>query len=268
VGKASLFERLGFVAGQPMSLELFREQVIEVLRLEQPGAIIERRNRDEIEVRWERDPHGPLTFSVDETYALYLRSPRELIAAIQHAALFILITSVTPTLEALTVLIQASGYNPDANPAYPALTRPIVDELLAVVVIDNIYGYQFLAAASLREALGLDDAALWERALQNTIARLQVEDTPQRPGEAKVLLRGDGLATSLLLVDEFWDPPRQSEALVVAPVAPNKIAVAPARDGRALRVLRQMMKSDPLSREWRQFKGLLARRQGRWEVVR
>jgi len=57
--------------------------------------------------------------------------------------------------------------------------------------------------------------------------------TPSPGNRMRHLRRQPWRDPSLLLVDEFWDPPRQSEALVVAPVAPNKIAVAPARDGRA-----------------------------------
>jgi hypothetical protein len=267
VGKGSLLERLGFAPKPPMSIEVFREQVIEVLILEQPRAIIERRNRDEVEVQWEVGATGPLTFSVQEAYAWYLKEPRELIAAIQNAAIYILISSVSPTLDMLTVVVQGADYHPQPNPENPPLARLIVNGLLAIVAIDNRYGYQFLGASSLRDELNLDDADLWSRGLQNTIARLEIDDVPLDRGRPTDLLRGDGLATSLILVDEFWDAPRQSEALVVAPIAPNKLAVAPERDRRSIRLLRESMRSDPLDRQWRRFKGLLVRREGRWEVL-
>ena len=134
-------------------------------------------------------------------------------------------------------------------------------------VIDNAYGYQNLPAAHLRDQLKLDDTALWECAMQNTIARLDIDDVPMVRGQPTELLRGDGLATSLILADDFWDSPRQSEALVAAPVAPNKLLVAPERDARSLKTLRQAMRRDPLDPEWRSFRGLLVRRGGRWEVL-
>ena len=109
--------------------------------------------------------------------------------------------------------------------------------------------------------------ARWDRAMRNTLARLEIENVPLERNRPTELLRGDGLATSLLLVDEFWDPPRQSEAMVTAPIAPNKLGVAMEGDTRSLKLLRQMMKRDPLDPHWRQFRGLLVRRQGRWEVL-
>ena len=267
VGKSSLLKRLGFAPKSPMSIEVFREQVIEVLLLEHPRAVIERPNRDEIGVQWESGLKGPLTFSVQDPYAWYLTDPRELIAAIQQAAIYILISSVSPTLDMLTVVVQGADYHPHPNPENPPLTRTIVDGLLAVVTVDNRYGYQFLGASSLRDELKLDDAGLWSRAMQNTIARLEIDDVPLEAGRPTNLLRGDGLATSLLLVDEFWDAPRQKEALVAAPVAPNKLAVAPEGDRRSIRRLRETMRTDPLDPQWRRFKGLLVRREGRWEVL-
>lgn len=250
-----------------MSIEVFREQVIEFLLLEQPLATIERRNRDEIEVQWEANAKDPLSFSVQEAYAWYLRDSRVLIPAIQQAGIYILISSVRPTLDTLVVVVEGEGYHPHPDPEKPAVTRPIADGLLAVVTVDNRYGYQFLTAASLRDEFDLDQADIWNRAYQNTVARLEIDDVPLPAGQATQLLRDDGLATSLMLVDEFWDAPRQNEALVVAPIAPNKLVVAPERDGRAIKRLREAMRTDPLDPQWRLFKGLLTRRERRWEVL-
>jgi|GEM_PF-3419566 len=263
-----LLERLGFVAKPPMSMEVFREQVTEMLLLEHPDAQIERRNRDEIEVRWAFDPAAPLTYSVAQAYAWYLRNPRELVPAIGRIGSYILISSIAPTPEALTVIVQPAGYNPDAVADRPAITRPIVEGLLAVVVIDNAYGYQFLTGASLRDRLGMQEDALWERALNNTIDRLDLNDVPLDRVRGGELLRNDGLATSLLLFAPFWDAPGQKTPLVVAPVAPNKILVAPEADRRAVAFLRETMKRDPLDIHWRRFGGLLVRRNGAWEVLR
>lgn len=250
-----------------MSMEVFREQVIEMVLLERPGAAVERRNRDEIEVRWAHRADEALSFSVGQAYEWYLKTPRALIPAIEWIGRFILISSVAPTTDALTVVVKGAEFGANRDPADRSLTRPIVEGLVAVVVIDNAYGYQTLPASHLRDQLKLDDAALWTSAMRNTVARLEIDHVPMARGEPTELLRGDGLATSLLLVDEFWDPPRQSEALVAAPVAPNKLLVAPERDIRSLRMLREAMRSDPLDPEWRTFRGLLARRAGRWEVL-
>jgi len=238
-----------------------------MLLLERPEAAIERPDRDAIEVRWDGHEDGPLTFSVAEAYGWYQQNPRELVRAIERVGTFILISSVKPAPEALAVIVQGSRYNASANPAHPALIRPVVDELVAVVLVDNKYGYQFLTAPTLRDQLGLDDAALWDRAMRNTLARLEIDTVPLEANRPTELLRGDGLATSLLLVDEFWDPPRQNDVLVAAPVAPNKLGVAAERDTRSIKVMRRMMSRDPLDPHWRQFRGLLVRRQGRWEVL-
>jgi hypothetical protein len=268
MGKASLFERLGLVSRPSMSMENFREQVIEVLLLEHPTAAVQRRNRDEIEVGWERRLDEPLTFSVSQAYGWYLKKPAMLIDAIREIATYILISSVTPTLHALAVLVRSAEYGPEGEPMNAHLRREIVDGLFGVVVIDNLYGYQHLTRRSLGDEFGLDEASLWDRALENTVVRLEIKEVPLERGVPTTLLRGDGLATSLLLADTFWDPPRQVETLVAAAVAPNKLVVAPERDSKSLRKLRQLMERDPLSADWRHFKGLLARRQGRWEVLR
>jgi hypothetical protein len=104
--------------------------------------------------------------------------------------------------------------------------------------------------------------------MKNTRERLELEDVPLRAGEPGELLRGDGLATSLLLMDEVWDPPRQPAPVAVAPVAPNKLLFAPIDDPLALTNMRTAMQLDPLSADWRRFRDLLVRRDGRWEVLR
>jgi hypothetical protein len=263
----SLLGRFGLRSRPPLSLEVFRERVIEVLLSEHPDAAIDRREHDGIEVRWTSAGRKPHSFSVGPGYAWYLQRPHEMAAAIQYVAAVILISSVPPSVESLVVVVKALGYNPAADPEDPALTRPLARELVAVAVIDNPYGYQNLTASRLREELGLSDEALWERAMQNTLARLDIDHVPMERNQPTELLRDDGLATSLLLVDEFWDPPRQDQVLIAAPVAPNKLVVAAEQDTRSLKVLRQIMKSDPLDVEWRQFRGLLVRREGRWAVL-
>jgi hypothetical protein len=262
-----LLGRFGLRSRSPLSLEIFREQVIEVLLLEHPDAAVDRWDRDGIGVRWTGASSEFHSFSVGPAYAWYLQQPHELIAAVQHVAAVILISSVRPSLEALAIVVKGSRYNPKADPEDPALVRPLISELVAVAVIDNPYGYQNLTASRLRGELGLSDEALWERAMQNTLERLDIDCVPMERNGPTKLLRGDGLATSLLLIDEFWDPPRQDQVLIAAPIAPNKLVVAAERDTRSLKVLRQMMRSDPLDAEWRQFRGLLVRREGRWDAL-
>jgi hypothetical protein len=248
-------------------VEEFRDQLIEELMRRMPSARVETPAADQLTVYWEGQPH-PLTFSLGEDFQVAARYPRSARMIISRRADQLQISSVVPRRETLVILIHPADYNPDVDPERPHLTRPVADGLVGVVVNDNSYGYQYISVGDFNEVLGLDEAGLWAQAMQNTRERLELEDVPLRTGEAWKLFRGDGLAASLLLIDEVWDPPRQPPLVAVAPVAPNKLLVAPADDPISLTYMREAMQLDPLSADWRRFRDLLVRRDGRWEVLR
>lgn len=126
-----------------------------------------------------------------------------------------------------------------------------------------------LPAADMRAALKVDDDTIWTRAIANTRSHLNVKPTPLTSGRPLEITTGEGLAASLLMLDDFWDSPvfKSNGPLVVAVFARDDIFVASLSDESAVRSLRKLTagaEHDPngLTSE------LLVRRNGRWDVLR
>jgi hypothetical protein len=144
--------------------------------------------------------------------------------------------------------------------------RPIAAGLFAIVAVDTPANYQFTPVKELREELGMDDDAIWDRALVNLRDRLKGAKPPrQRPGHLTGVTTDIGLASSLLVLDEYWTHPTLAALgdLVVAPLERDELIIAPLRDPLMVTALRDLV----AQRESSQFlcDRLLIRRNGGWE---
>lgn len=269
MGKRSLLDVLHLRSRAP-SLEDFRDRVAgEVLRL-RPGTQIVRADGADLEIKWPNLPE-PAEFTVADHYAKCLEHPRRADDLVRHAASLISIGGDAPRPEWLTLLVVREDIHPDGRAESPYLTRPIASGINAQIVIDAPSGYQFLSGVTLRETLGLDDAALWSRATANTRERLKPDDNLHRDipaGKASQIQGADGLMASLVVFDDFWDAPARTAVgpEVVALISPNFIVVAPLSDATALSRMREHITSVPKGRAWI-TSDLIVRRDGRWEVL-
>lgn len=175
---------------------------------------------------------------------------------------------ITP--ESLRVLVRTDRANPPPGPGGPAdrgLVRPIAGGLVAIVAVDGPDAYEFLRASILRSRLELDDAAIWSRALANTSAAIPFKPQKLVPGQPARLAH-DGISSSLLADDAFWNAPAMTAQGPIVMAAPNRdeVFLILASDQRMIAAIRQELArvaDDPDTL----FARLLVRRNGRWEVL-
>jgi hypothetical protein len=145
--------------------------------------------------------------------------------------------------------------------------RPIAGGLLAIVAVDGPDSYEFLRVSVLRARLKLDDAAIWSRALANT--RAAIPFRPQKlVASQPARLEHDGISSSLLADDAFWNSPVMTAQgpIVVAAPGRDEIFLMLASDQRLVAAVRQELAKvadDPDTL----FSKLLVRRNGRWDVL-
>jgi hypothetical protein len=137
--------------------------------------------------------------------------------------------------------------------------------LIATVAVDLPDRYEFATAEQLRHDLGVDDEAIWDRAFTNLIERVGLTPPKPKPGYLIGLKTDNGLASSLLVLDEYWTHPNLADLgdLVVAPVERDELVVVPHSDPLMVKALRNLV----ARRDNSQFLSgqLLLRRNGVWE---
>jgi len=254
-----LFKRLGLARKPPLSIGAFRERVIGDLLERRPDLQLER--VDDAEIRVE----GGGETNVARGYAYYREHPQELDLVVRQVADLVLAEIEPAKPDDLIILVRPDSFrtgqngNDDCGPA-----RPLAAGLVAIVAVDAPARYVFTPVAKLRAELGMDDDAIWDRAMANLRLRLDSRPPKFRPGYLTGLKTDIGLAASLLILDDYWAHPSFAELgdLVVAPVERDEIVVAPLKDATAVQALRNLV----ARRDSSQFlcDQLLLRRDGAW----
>jgi hypothetical protein len=248
------------VSEQPLTKAQYRERVAQEIARQFPGSRIKRMGEASliVTVPGER----PTTQSLERSYAFYQDEPARLAEYVRGESAAFAPVKITPN--ALLVLVRPSASNPQGR----GLVRPIAGDLIAIVAVDAPKAYQLLQGGELRAKLKMDDAAIWARALANTSAQIPYAPRPLKPGRPAEISAGNGLASSLLANDAFWDsePLTKAGPVVVAAMARDNLYLAPLSDTKMVEALRKMMAKvadDPntLSPD------LLVRRNGHWEVL-
>lgn len=264
---AILLASASLAAAQPLlDLLAFRERVAAEVRRQQPEAKIVLLGRVGLSVALPGEE--PKEQSLERAYSLYREEPRRLEELVGVYSRSFLPAPVTP--QALRVLVRTEAANPPPGPGGPAdrgLVRPIAGGLIAIVAVDGPDAYEFLRATVLRRRLKLDDAAIWARAQANTRAAIPFKPRKLVPGQPARLAQ-DGLSSSLIADDAFWNSPvmtAQGPVVVAAP-GRDEIFVLLASDRRMVEAVRAELAkvaddADTL------FGKLLIRRGGRWEVL-
>jgi hypothetical protein len=255
-----LLERLGLKRQPPLTLEAFRERVIEGMQQRAPGLSIERTGDATIEYGDGGQTH------VARGYAYYRENPRELESVLAQLAEHVGREQHVASPDELIVLVRPSGFQAgEEGGSDQGLALDLPAGLIAAIAVDLPDRYEFPTASRLRQTLGMDDAAIWERALANLIERVGLTPPAPKPGFMIGFKTDVGLASSLLVLHEYWDHPNLAGLgdLVVAPVERDELIAVPASDPTMIKALRNLV----AQRDNSQFlsRRLLLRRNGVWE---
>jgi len=255
-----LLERLGLVRKPPLTLEEFRDRVVQGMLVHKPELQIERVGAAELLYG-----EGGST-NVARGYAYYREHPKELHIVLGQLAEHVVREPHTAAAEELIVLVRPSRFRAgEAGGADRGLAFPLAGGLLALVAVDLPDRYEFPTAQELKDDTGLDEDEIWVRALANLIERVGLTPPTPRPGQLMGIKTDIGLASSLLAVPEFWDHPNLADMgdLVVAPIERDELVIARHDDGFAVGALRNLV----ARRDNSQFltDRLLLRRNGAWE---
>jgi hypothetical protein len=255
------------LAQQLISLIEYRDRVAAGIRQQQPDAKIVLLGQTGLRVTPPGDE--PKEQSMEQSYALYRDDPGRLAELLNRISRSFIPTPISA--QSLRVLIRTERSNPPAGATGPSdrgLVRPIAGGLVAIVAIDGPDSFEFIRASRLRARLGLDDAAIWARALANTKAVIPYTPRALTAGQPARLESGKGLSSSLLVDEAFWNSrvmTRQGPVVVALPQR-DEIYLAPLSDTRTVQGLREALANvadDPNTLS----SHLLVRRNGRWELL-
>jgi hypothetical protein len=277
MGKRSFWVRLANMLGvataplafspanaEVLSLRAFEARFVAEAERAYPGIRIERLGDGKLRVQRPDGEGGEV--SLVRVHALYQGTPEELPTIIGN-----LVSNIAPRPPAssddLLVLVRPSTYA--EGDRGPRLARPLVGDLSILVAVDRPTAYSIAPASDLVAELKLDEEAIWGRALANTRARLSVQPGRFEGGQPGEISGLDGLASSLLALDEFWDTPQMTSKgpVVVAVFARDYLFFAPESDAPAVQRLRHAMEQsadDPNALT----SSLIVRRDGRWHLFR
>jgi hypothetical protein len=198
-------------------------------------------------------------------YEYYRETPRDLAIVIGQLADMVLYEPQPATLDELVVLVRPESFDDRNGDQGAGLAEPLRGGLIAVVAVDTPSRYVFSTAAQLREDLGMEDAAIWDRARLNLRNRIDVTPPNLSPGKVMTIVTGVGLASSLLAEETFWAHPRLENAgdLVVSPLERDQLIIASLHETELVHSIRRLAagfnSSDFLCDR------LLLRRNGAWE---
>ncbi|MBS0362823.1 MAG: hypothetical protein JSR98_15715 [Proteobacteria bacterium] len=255
-----MLERLGLARKPMVTLSDFRERVIAEMLTRRPELRVDRVGDADIE-------YGEGGYSsLGRAYQYYRERPLGLEAIVAQIAERAVTEPEPAAPEELIVLVRPETFDPETKDELSrGLSKRLPGSLIAVVTVDKPRTYVFMTAAALRSQLGLDDDAIWARAMANLRDRLGSFRPTPRPGKMMGVKSDIGLAASILLLDEFWTYPDLASLgdLVVAPVERDELVIVPLSEPELLPALRNLVarRDGPAFLTDR----LLLRRNGAWE---
>lgn len=260
MGKGSWLQRLGLGRPPPISVAEFRERVVSEILSRDPDAGVELVGDVGVETR----SRGAL--NVSRAYEFYRERPGDLLSLVREIADLIFAKEEPTRPEELIVLVRPDTYEAGGDiPDVQGLAHALPAGLMAIVAVDAPGHYRFPSAKDLRDELTVSNEAIWSRAMENLRRRLNSKPPRFAPGKLMGLKTDIGLASSLLVLDEFWDQPEFTDRgdWVVAPVERDEIVAVPASDLQLVAALRNLV----ARRDGGDFltDRLLLRRAGRWE---
>jgi len=248
-----------------LDLEAFRERVAATVLAAHPAASIERAGDQTLFVTLEHAEEEPTTLNCARIHGLYCQAPEELDRLVAQLAGAVEAQSEVATIVALRVLIRpdtylmALGHEDDTQ-----LSRPLAGDLYALVAIDSPNAVSFPVASKLRADLGLDDAAIWAHAVENTRSKLPHLELPP-PREVCVIICEEGEATGLLALESDWRrlDEETDDGILVLPAEKNVLCMISGFDAEAMPALREIIDIAKASPDHLSSTPL-TRRDGRW----
>ena len=228
-----------------------------------PSAEIDQFGDDGIYVVVENGQPG-CSLYVARFHALYLEDPQSLQDLVRQLAQVPVRESRSATRQSLRLVVRPDTYLTAVAGGVDQMCRPIAGRLWGIVAVDEGDAIGFPSASELRDDLALDDASIWNVALENTRRGMSPISLPGKQS-VQIFAADEGHISSCLADDELWDrlDREASGGLLVVPLELNVLAVFGSfipSAALALRDLRAVSEASPnhLSSV------ALTRRGGRW----
>lgn len=260
--QSKLMRGMRRLLGQALTPAEFQDCVVEEIKRRHPSAIVVRMDVDELRVILPDQEDGFI--HLERAHALHRTAPRNL-SLLLNEVVSMLDPIEIASADELVVLVRPFEF--EAEPRADMLRRPLAGVLGAHVALDKPERYVFAPASELRESLKLEDEALWERALRNTCDKLGVDPAPLIPEQIMLIQTDDGLAASLLALDDLWDSEKLTAMGPLAVAAPShmEVHIAPLSDPASVKRLREVLAE--ADGPFFLTSDLFVRRDRRWEVA-
>lgn len=229
-------------AADVLSARAFQDRVVEAIVKRYPQAGVERLDANQLRITL--PGQEPTTSNLERAYLLYEATPSELGIIVTNIASSLDASSRPIRAEALIVLVRPAAYVATlAEGSAGVLTRPLPGDMVAVVALDEPDSYAMKPMSDLGPALKLDADGIWSRAIANTLPHVNFAPREVPDGRIIEISTGQGVASSLLVNEAFWNAPALTRhgPLVVAAFARDSLLVTRLSDTSSVQKLRQVM---------------------------
>lgn len=265
MGKGSWLDRLRLRRSSSLlDLQDFRERVVAAIVKQRPSAEVDQFGDDGVWVALGID-EGAFTMNVARFHALYCQEPRDIERLIAQLADWPGRKESPATRKSLRLMVRPDTYLTETDVAENRqICRHIAGRLWSIVAVDERDAIGFPPAATLRTDLGMDDAAIWDQALENNRRQLSNLSLPPKKS-VQLLIAEDGYASSYLADDELWRRLDQqaSDGVLVVPLETNVLCVFGSFSPECALALPELTAVSEASADHLSSVAL-ARRNGRW----
>lgn len=270
------------LSADPLTPAQFRDAYVAEVQRQIPSAKVKVISETEVRIIARPGEEEQIAY-LDNAYRRYRADPSTLEDLLRrHAGLSSKATTEGPLITPANAMVvvrhmdmlrdqealRSKAPRKDGRPQSPLVYRPLPGDMAMVIVSDQPEAYLYVSEEDVVEAMGSINAA-WAQATANTEGLIG-EAEGDEVGAIVVLTTKHGSASSLLVVDDFWERVGKSglSAPVVLLVDRNTVAMAFENNADSLRDLKLVARG--LVEEPGEFdepmvsSSLLIRRNGKW----
>lgn len=270
-------------AAEPLTPLQFRDAYVAELQRQIPGAKVRVVSETELRIIAKPGDEEQIAY-LDNAYRRYRAAPETLNEVLQrHVGVSVNAGKDGPliTPENAMVVVRHKDFlaaqaemrskpQKDGRPQSPLAWRALPGDLIMLIVSDQPQAYLYVSPDDLIETMGSVEAA-WTRAIANTEGRIGEADGSEA-GAIVILTTRNGSASSLLVVDAFWN--KLEKAGLGSPVVflADRNTLTVAFEGKADSIRDLKLIARGLIDEPEEFgepvvsPSMLVRRNGKWQL--